>query len=211
MSSVAASSGELAAALGDEIDFEKKESSPLDKQVKKYLESRFDIANTKRSSKVTFTKKGGDEKVVITLDAGNPEWLEPEDNGDEFNEEGEKPEGEEEEPRDTHLYFATVAVTKPGKSHQLVFETFLGEATGVDLRNVHYAPVGADLDTLGHKGDYTGPEFDELDDALKAAMETYLTDLGVDFEFAASAFQFAEWKEATEYAGWLHDVKEFLE
>ena len=39
----------------------------------------------------------------------------------------------------------------------------------------------------------------------------YLTGLGVDFEFAASAFQYAEWKEATEYAGWLADVKEFLE
>ncbi len=38
-----------------------------------------------------------------------------------------------------------VAVQKPGKSHQLVFEAFIGMATGVDLRNVHYAPVGADL------------------------------------------------------------------
>ncbi len=38
-----------------------------------------------------------------------------------------------------------VAVEKPGKAHQLVFECFIGMATGVDLRNVHYAPVGADL------------------------------------------------------------------
>ena len=29
-------------------------------------------------------------------------------------------------------------------------------------------------DTLGHKGDYTGPEFDELDDAVKASMEAYV-------------------------------------
>ena len=109
------------------------------------------------------------------------------------------------------MYFTTVAVQRPGKSHQLVFECFIGQATGVDLRNVHYAPLTADVDTLGHKGDYTGPEFDELDDAVKSSLEAYLNDLGVDFEFAASAFQYAEWKEASEYAGWLNDVKEFVE
>ncbi len=189
---------------------QKKESQPLDKQVKKYLDARFDISSPRRSSKVVFTRKGGDNKVVITVDAGNPEWLDAEqDNPDDF----EAPaEGEEEaEPRDTHVYFTTVAVQRPGKSHQLVFECFIGEATGVDLRNVHYAPLTADLDTLGHKGDYTGPEFDELDDAVKSSLEAYLNDLGVDFEFAASAFQYAEWKEASEYAGWLADVKEFVE
>ena len=98
----------------------------------------------------------------------------------------------------------------PPVLHQIVFEVFVGMASGVDLRNVHYAPLDADLTTLGHKGDYTGPEFAELDDSVKAAFEAYLTDLGIDFEFAASAFQYAEWKEASEYTAWLDDVKEYL-
>ncbi len=47
----------------------------LDKEVKKYLEKSFQISAPKQSSRVTFTRKHGEEKVVVVVDAGNPEWL----------------------------------------------------------------------------------------------------------------------------------------
>lgn len=53
------------------------------------------------------------------------------------------------------MFYTSIVVTKPGKAHKLVIETFIGPISGVDIRNVHYAPLDADLDTLGHKNDCT--------------------------------------------------------
>ena len=108
------------------------------------------------------------------------------------------------------MFYTTVVVQKPGKSHKLVVEAFIGVVSGVDIRNVHYAAADADLDTLGHKADYTGPVYDELDEDLRAGFEDYVTSLGIDFEFASAAFQFADYKENQEYVNWLSNVKEYL-
>jgi complement component 1 Q subcomponent-binding protein, mitochondrial len=184
---------------------QKKNLEPLDKSVKKFLEQSFTITNTPGTNRFTLVRKEGDsEKVTIIVDAGNPEWVE--EDGTE-QEEG----GNTEDARDTHFFYTTVVVQKPGAANMLVFETFIGEVSGVDIRNVHYAPAGADLDTLGSKAEYTGPVYDELDEELRASFEDYLTSLGVDFEFAAAAFKMADHKENAEYAAWLSNVAEYLQ
>jgi hypothetical protein len=47
---------------------QKKESAPLDKQVKKYIEGRFEVSAPKRSSRVVFTRKDAkDAKVCVCV------------------------------------------------------------------------------------------------------------------------------------------------
>ena len=43
---------------------QKKESAPLDKQVKKYIEGRFEVSAPKRSSRVVFTRKDAKDAKV---------------------------------------------------------------------------------------------------------------------------------------------------
>ncbi len=54
----------------------------MDKDTKKFLEKSFSVSAPKKSSRIVFTRKGGDEKVVVTVDAGNPEWLNNEGEGE---------------------------------------------------------------------------------------------------------------------------------
>lgn len=170
--------------------------------MKKFLEASFTISSPPGSNKVTLTRKDTEsETVKVIVDAGNPEWIQDEEAGEE---EGER------EPQDSHVYYTTIVVTKPGKPNQLVVEAFLGAVGGVEVRNVHFAPLDAELESLGHKDGYTGPTYDELDDELKASFEEYVTSLGIDFEFAAAVTQLADHKENQEYLAWLKNVNAYL-
>ncbi len=83
---------------------------------------------------------------------------------------------------------------------------FCAEHVTVSVKRLAYGVVGGRVPRVCWVGlRYCGGPHPQ------AATEAYLTSLGVDFEFAAAAFDYAEWKEATEYASWLADVKEFLE
>ncbi len=69
----------------------------------------------------------------------------------------------------------------------------------------------ADTEKLGHNGEYTGPVFDELGEEVQDGFAAYLESLGVNFEFASAVFQYAEWKEGSEYRRWLSSVKQLVE
>lgn len=179
---------------------QKQNLEPVDKTVRHMMEERFAVQSETGSSRITFVRKDtAGETVRVIVDAGNPEWLE---GGEEGEEDGE--------PQDSHVYYTMIVVNKPGKAHQVVIEAYMGPTSGVDVRNVHYAPADADLDTLGNKGQYTGPVYDELDEELRAAFDGYVVELGVDTEFASGACQYADAKEQTEYVHWLSSVKEYL-
>ena len=179
----------------------------LDPAVTAELSKAFTINLNPGSNSIILTRKDtSSETVTVSIDAGNPQYS---DGGDEQQEYNEDAQDEEQQPQTETLFYTTVSVVKPGKPNKLVFECFIGGVSGVDIRNVHYVAASAEPDNLGAK-DYSGPIFDELDDTVKSGFDAYLAGLGIDYEFAASAFQLADDKERTEYTAWLGNVAAYL-
>ena len=99
-----------------------------------------------------------------------------------------------------------VAVTNLD-GHRMIFECVAAE--GVQIDGVSYFRKGADDKD---EDVYDGPKFDELDPRLQQAFYSYLEDeQGVDPELVALINQFAGYKESVEYAGWLGNIKSFVD
>ncbi len=57
---------------------------------------------------------------------------------------------------------------------------------------------------------YAGPQFDELDETLQNAFYEYLSQRGVDDDFAATLSDFCSSKEQAEYVAWLKGMQSFI-
>lgn len=149
------------------------------------------------------------------------------DDQDEDDEEGlfGGPEGDENEvevdDKDEDGAFAdagvvfTVSVAKesaspPGSS--LVFDC---RSDGTYLQILHISLEkkegnGGKDEGLDDDAEFSGPHFDELDEALQAEFEGYLAERGVSPSLGGALAALAEDKEAREYAAWLVKVRDFV-
>ncbi|ODV95265.1 hypothetical protein PACTADRAFT_33843 [Pachysolen tannophilus NRRL Y-2460] len=57
---------------------------------------------------------------------------------------------------------------------------------------------------------YSGPDFDLLEDSVQEFFELYLQDIGVDYELARFIVEFSKVKENDEYVNWLKDLHHFF-
>lgn len=115
----------------------------------------------------------------------------------------------------------TVTVSKPSLSSSssspssLVFDC-RSDGTYLQVIHVSLENEGAgggneeDVNVDDDVASYSGPMFDELDEALQAEFESYLEDRGVVPSLGGVLAALAEDKEAREYAAWLGRVREFV-
>lgn len=104
-----------------------------------------------------------------------------------------------------------VTVAKDGAADRLVVEC---RSDGTYLAVLHAAlepssPPAADADDDDDYA-YTGPVFDELDDALQGGVEAFLAARGVDAALGAALAALAASKEQVEYVAWLARLREFV-
>ena len=105
----------------------------------------------------------------------------------------------------------TVSVSKDSSPYSsLVFDC---RSDGTYLLVMH---VSLERKENGGDGDdddgaeFSGPHFDELDEALQAEFEGYLEERGVSPSLGGALAALAEDKEAREYAAWLARVRDFV-
>ena len=80
-------------------------------------------------------------------------------------------------------------------------EVKLGATAGTD---------GTRIEEEEDDAEFTGPHFDELDEALQAEFEAFLEARGVTPSLGGALAALAEDKEAREYAAWLAKVRDFV-
>lgn len=101
------------------------------------------------------------------------------------------------------MYDFQVTVSKNGDKAPLEFDCQIEQSKVV----IHNVAFGVDT------GDYTpyAPAFGELDEGLQTLFYSYLSERGIDDDFAVSIVEAVEAKEQEEYMRWLRDTATFLE
>ena len=134
---------------------------------------------------------------------------------EEGDDDGDAEIDDEEEAFDDGGVVFTVAVTKdasPGS--QLLFDC---RSDGTYLQIMHVSLEKKKKEGGASNGEeeeddaeFTGPHFDELDEALQAEFEAFLEARGVTPSLGGALAALAEDKEAREYAAWLAKVRDFV-
>lgn len=99
-----------------------------------------------------------------------------------------------------------VSVSKRGSNQELVFECST-DGSFMEIKRVSLEPE--DEDDL-EDGMYTGPVFDELDDAVQEALYSYLEERGITPELGEYLLHLLHDKEQREYMDWLDKMTSFL-
>jgi complement component 1 Q subcomponent-binding protein, mitochondrial len=134
---------------------------------------------------------------------------------EEGDDDGDAEIDDEEEAFDDGGVVFTVAVMKdasPGS--QLLFDC---RSDGTYLQIMHVSLEKKKKEGGASNGEeeeddaeFTGPHFDELDEALQAEFEAFLEARGVTPSLGGALAALAEDKEAREYAAWLSKVRDFV-
>ena len=99
-----------------------------------------------------------------------------------------------------------VTVSKRGSKQELVFECS-SDGSFMEIQRVSLEPE--DEDEV-EEGMYTGPVFDELDDAVQEALYAYLEERGITPEIGEYLLHLIHDKEQREYMDWLDKMTSFL-
>jgi complement component 1 Q subcomponent-binding protein len=198
---------ELSSILSKELDYEKANFQEENLNEPEFLsefqsKNLFSISDQPGENEVTLTREYGMEKVMVTFsidDVVNAQ-------------------SEEESDAVSLPISAVITITKPAVPAvgALTFQSIM-EDGAVQITNVTHSrdPALAMADTAEadykRRGEYIGPVFEELDDALSAVWYDYLDARGVNAYLAEFIPAYVEWKEQKEYMRWLEMTKQFID
>ena len=200
-----------------EHEHEEEESGPaqtgIDNKISDFIQTNgwtFHIEQT--STRITMEKSVGDLKVKVltSVKAANPEEAEA---SEEKNEDENEEEDDKLNPDDKYVDFL-VLIERSGKSETLMFDIFSYE--GEIIINNFYTT--SDAETLVNNRmkymqseNYTGPQFDSLDEKVQTSTANFLKTLGIDSTLSTFLEEVSHDLEQRYYMAWLQDLKSFLE
>lgn len=167
--------------------------------------------NASSSGVVKLFKKepleGSGSKVAIAFHCQDTIPSEEEDGGSLFDSMTEGSADDDEEEEAVAVRF-TVMISRAGKT--MVY-TCLSEDAVTNVERVAMVD-GDDIEDLMTNGvdpkKYQGPEFSELAEDLQQSLCEYIDEVaGVDTDVASFIAMYADYKEQSEYVGWLGKVK----
>ena len=100
-----------------------------------------------------------------------------------------------------------VSILKENSDYELVFEC-RSDGSFIEIVRVSLEPE--DEEEADDEALYTGPVFDELDDAVQDAMYAFLEERGVTAELGECLIQLSTDKEQRMYMDWLDEMSRFL-
>ncbi|CAD6890035.1 unnamed protein product [Tilletia controversa] len=235
------SDAELAARLGEEIEYEREtadqegdapapasSSQQQPEFVQSFLASApsWSIVDGAGSDEVVLTREFGNESIRVLYSIGDIDThaaqsaiddaaADPSTNpASPDDAEGAAANGEDDEYSNIPIR-AAITIAKPSAG-ALTLEALVQDGAWV-IENISYYQDGS-LATdptaeadWARRGLYIGPQFDTLDIKVQEQFENYLEERGFDAPLAIFIVQYAEFKEQNEYRTWLERVKAFVE
>lgn len=130
--------------------------------------------------------------------------------------EEEEPTEEEEEPEaPPEGYRVLVTVSDPKLAKVMQVGAFVTDHMRIHRVTMYAAGEEPSADAvfggMGEPAAYSGPAFDELDNALQNAFYEYMADRGIDDALATKLSDFCSNKEQLEYVKWLETMKAFAQ
>ena len=185
----------------------------LDPAHAEFLEtSGFEVVEKPGTAGVELIKKTKDGQIVHV-------YFDVEEVAD-FPDQELDPESLEENVESFDQIFSNVKVLveDPVKNEGLFFNILLQpseEALSIDFFN-HQPNVKEFIAKIKSEGEfvdkfnYQGPKFAELDEALQAEFENYLTEFGINTQLSEFILGYSDVKEDSEYRIWLKSVNSFF-
>ncbi|KAG0175317.1 Mitochondrial acidic protein mam33 [Apophysomyces sp. BC1034] len=211
---------DLAHKLGEELEFEHS-SAPGEQPafIKEFLESNaFQIEDKPGNDEVALTRNFGNEKIRVLFsisdinNAPENDFL-PETEEEDLTE-GNAEEEEEDVISASFPVRASVTIEKEGQG-AITVDTVAQDGE-VSIESVIFykdaklaREQSAEADWQ-RRGQYIGPQFDELDEGLQSLFGRYLEERGINTALATFLPDYVDYKEQKEYVQWLKGVKNFV-
>jgi len=216
-----ASSSSLISVLDTEIEYEKEHAPSGPPELPEgwaFDDAGGDGSEADGSARLTLRSTRAPAGETVTIDLLIDDQDEEDDgygfgDGDEEGDDDDvEVDDEEEEVDDAGIVFTVSVAKESSPGADLLFDcrsdgTYL-QIMHVSLEKKQEGKVGAGDDD--DDAEFSGPHFDELDEALQAEFESYLDERGVTPFLGGALAALAEDKEAREYAAWLVKVRDFV-
>ena len=190
--------------INSEIDHEEKNYSPVDQgDLDSFFKnSKFNFTESENSTRMELKKSEAGHDIIINFSAKPP-----------FPQEEANPENPEEKQPENMTEFS-IRISKKGEKSGLLVDATLIDAS-FEFNNVQYhedVNVAYDNFYVQNKmtDNYTGPEFNTLDERLQSEFSEFLSSIGINEELGSFMQVLSVDKDQRLYLGWLKNVKKFL-
>ncbi|KAJ7065063.1 mitochondrial glycoprotein [Mycena amicta] len=204
----------LSQKLAEELKYEKDANETEEPEFLRSFTSQgiWQIQDTTGDNEIVLTRQFGNENIRVVFSVAD---LQNQDPSEFEDEEGERPEEEEEQPQ-TDILRAVATITKPTAGGALELDMTVQSGQFLVENVTFYADskLGQDNSVEAdwkRRGLYIGPEFNTLDVALQEEFEKFLTERDIGEGLAFFIPDYAHHKEQKEYIQWLNNVKKFVD
>lgn len=202
---------DLASVLARELEYEKEEGGSESKlaEIAAAMEN-FAVEDVAGASRFALTRTVGGLTIRIDVDC-MPQETEFEGEDEEAEQEEGEDGADEEDNRPSEGFQALISLKQDGQEiHIGAFITDYLQITRITPYKAGTAPSPDAVFTGNLSPAYTGPLFDDLDEAVQNGWFAWLSERGVGDALCQSISDYAYAKEETEYVRWLEQTRSFV-